>query len=196
MLYIEAYTDGSCKKTSSGGWGWIAYITNTQTMTNKCMHRDTKIDKSNFEDYNYTYSDWGGSLKTTNQRMELHAMADLLEFCPRGNHVSIKTYSDSMYTVGGIIGRTKDLTSLVQYKKGWLYKWINPTVKFGDKLTSKYWRATMEPKNSDLWYRIHQALLMHIQSNTLMWFGWVKGHSNHKGNDIADKLSREFYNTM
>src|SRR5437879_11705109 len=112
MLHIEAYTDGSCKKKSTdingiGGWGWVAYIISPT--------------------FKVTFSDWGGTLKTTNNRMELIAMAEFLEYCPQGKYVSVILYSDSMYVLGGIIGQQKIGKVCITKKsnRSWLSIWLN-----------------------------------------------------------------------
>ena len=173
MLKIEAYTDGSCKNNPGpGGWGWIVYVNPELPVI-------------------ITWSDWGGNSKTTNQRMELTAMAEFLAFCPMGKHVYIHVYSDSMYVLGGIIGKTKDPKDVLKNTDNWLKLWVHSTVKLGDTLTSKYW--TKEPANSDIWYLIHQSLLKHKVAKTTIIAQWIKGHSKNKGNNTADTLSNMYH---
>lgn len=183
---IEAYTDGSCKNNPGiGGWGWIAY---------------TKYNRNIGPIFIYT--NWGGRDLSTNQQMELHAMAEFLEFCPLGVNVSI--FTDSTYVIGGIVGNTKELTNVFmknnsknQILTGWLNNWtksnkILPLEKSYPGI--EYWTKS-DLKNDTEWYRIHQALLRHYNTGTSIKIGWVKGHSNVEGNDCADKLANKYYDT-
>src|SRR5438067_11325175 len=103
-MIVKGYTDGSCIN-KIGGWGWILYY-------EKFKNRSS-----------FTVNDWGGYKNTTNQRMELAAMAELLSYilpfgCGNSNE-SYEIYSDSKYVLGGIIGiiNTKDckISSLYDY---------------------------------------------------------------------------------
>jgi ribonuclease HI len=102
---------------------------------------------------------YGGAANTTNNRMELQAAIESLRALKESCEVNLTT--DSVYVRDGI---TK-----------WLPNW---------KL--KGWKtASRQPvKNVDLW----QALDEQNQRHRIHWH-WVKGHSGHRENEIADQLA-------
>jgi ribonuclease HI / DNA polymerase III subunit epsilon len=86
----EIYTDGSClgnKGNDPGGWAFI-YI-----------EGDKEFHIS------------GGEKFTTNNKMELTAVIEALEFCPKND---LTIYSDSQYVIKGITEWIKNWK-----KKGW-----------------------------------------------------------------------------
>jgi ribonuclease HI len=104
---------------------------------------------------------YGGELNTTNNRMELLAAIIALESLTRPSHVCLST--DSQYVEKGIT------------------EWIDNWIKRGWK------KANKEPvKNVDLWQRLHAA----TQRHQIDW-QWVKGHSGHVENEIADSLANQ-----
>ncbi len=102
---------------------------------------------------------WGGETETTNNRMELTAAIVGLESLKRGCAVDV--YTDSQYVRLGIS----------QWLEGW---------------KKRGWKtASRQPvKNQDLWERLDAACAAH----EIRWH-WVKGHSGHAENDIADALA-------
>ncbi len=134
---IVVYTDGSCIGNPGHG-GWAAVI-KTATETHEIS---------------------GADPSTTNNRMELMAAIQALEWIDPGERVRLVT--DSRYVMDGIT------------------KWI-------DGWRVRNWRtAGGQPvKNQDLWRRLEQAVARH----TVQW-QWVRGHSRHPGNERADLLAR------
>jgi ribonuclease HI len=102
---------------------------------------------------------FGGDRETTNNRMELLAVIEGLSVLKRPCEISIT--SDSTYVLKGI--------------QEWLQNWK----KRGWKTASK-----KPVKNVDLWQRL-DAL---IEPHTIEWH-WVKGHSGHPQNELADELA-------
>jgi ribonuclease HI len=102
---------------------------------------------------------YGGEPHTTNNRMELRAAIEALSTLKEPCEVALTT--DSQYVRQGIT------------------EWIENWKKRG-------WRtASKEPvKNVDLW----QALDAQCQRHTVHWH-WIKGHSGHRENEIADALA-------
>ncbi len=102
----------------------------------------------------------GYEAETTNNRMELMAAIASLEALKRPMTVILTT--DSNYVKNGI---TK-----------WIYGW---------KLNN--WKtANKKPvKNIDLWKRLDEATKLH----NIQW-EWIKGHSGHAENELADTLAR------
>ncbi len=103
----------------------------------------------------------GGELDTTNNRMELMAAIMGLETLKRKCQVKLTT--DSVYVKDGIT------------------KWLDGWKKRGWKTANK-----KPVKNQDLWQRLEKASARH----NIEWC-WVKGHSGHDENEIADQLANE-----
>lgn len=103
----------------------------------------------------------GGEEDTTNNRMELMAAIMALETLNRPCEVILTT--DSQYVRQGI----------TEWLAGWKRKgWINSQKK--------------PVKNADLWKRLDAA----TQPHTIDW-RWVKGHSGHPENELADQLANK-----
>lgn len=102
---------------------------------------------------------WGGEADTTNNRMELQAAIEALKALKEPCAVVLTT--DSVYVKNGITS--------------WLAGW-----------KQKGWKtAGRKPvKNVDLW----QALDEQNARHEVEW-RWVKGHSGHRENEIADQLA-------
>jgi len=101
----------------------------------------------------------GGETETTNNRMELMAVIQALSALKRPCDVVLT--SDSTYVLKGI--------------QEWMPNW-----------KKRGWKtATKKPvKNVDLWKQLDDV----IQVHTIDW-QWVKGHSGHAENEIADQLA-------
>lgn len=102
---------------------------------------------------------WGGESLTTNNRMELMAAIRALAVLKEPCHVILTT--DSQYVRQGI----------TQWLAGW---------------KQKGWRtASKQPvKNVDLWQLLDEQAGRH----EVEWH-WIKGHSGHRENEIADQLA-------
>ena len=101
----------------------------------------------------------GGQNDTTNNQMELTAVIKALNFFSESMEIEI--FTDSKYVMDGI----------TEYIKKWK---VN-----GWKTASK-----KPVKNSDLWKQLDYLTTQH----SIKW-NWVKGHSGHRENDIADELA-------
>jgi ribonuclease HI len=101
----------------------------------------------------------GGEHETTNNRMELMAVIQGLSALQRACEVTVT--SDSIYVLKGI--------------QEWMPNWK----KRGWKTASK-----KPVKNVDLWQQLDKLVDLH----TIDW-QWVKGHSGHTENEIADQLA-------
>ncbi len=101
----------------------------------------------------------GGERDTTNNRMELKAVIEALRCLKRASEVQITT--DSVYVKNGIT------------------QWIHAWKKRGWKTASR-----QPVKNIDLWQQLDAAIADH----SIDWH-WVKGHSGHPENEIADELA-------
>ena len=104
---------------------------------------------------------YGGNISTTNNIMELTAAIKALEYIPENSNVVLTT--DSKYVMQGI---TK-----------WIKNW-----KLRDWKT-----ASKKPVlNKELWKRLDSLTNLH----SIEW-KWVKGHSGHRENEIADQLANK-----
>lgn len=101
----------------------------------------------------------GGEPATTNNRMELKAAIRALESLKEPCRVDL--YTDSSYVRSGITE--------------WLPNWLR-----------RGWRtvARKPVKNQDLW----QELAALTNRHDVHWH-WVRGHSGHPGNELADELA-------
>jgi len=108
----------------------------------------------------------GGERETTNNRMELMAAIMALESLTRPCKVVLTT--DSTYVMKG------------------LTEWMPNWKKRGWKTAAK-----KPVKNVDLWQRLDAA----AQRHQVQW-KWVKGHSGHDGNEIADELANQGIDEM
>ncbi|MDF1630393.1 MAG: ribonuclease HI [Alcanivoracaceae bacterium] len=102
---------------------------------------------------------FGGEADTTNNRMELTAAIRALQALKESCEVDLTT--DSEYVRKGI--------------SEWLPAW-----------KARNWRTSdRKPvKNADLWQLLEQAAAPHL----VRWH-WVKGHSGHAENELADQLA-------
>ncbi|MCV6612796.1 MAG: ribonuclease HI [Amphritea sp.] len=102
---------------------------------------------------------FGGELETTNNRMELMAAIEALAALKQSCEVILTT--DSQYVRKGI----------TEWLKGWK--------RNGWKTSAK-----KPVKNADLWQQLDEQTGRH----DVEW-RWVKGHSGHPGNELADDLA-------
>ena len=102
---------------------------------------------------------YGAEALTTNNRMELMAAIQALESLTRPCRIRLTT--DSKYVQQGIME--------------WMANWKR-----------RGWKtAARKPvKNVDLWQRLDKAAERH----DIEW-AWVKGHSGHRENELADELA-------
>ena len=102
---------------------------------------------------------YGGEAMTTNNRMELTAAIESLAALTQPCKVSLTT--DSEYVRQGITS--------------WLENW-----------KTRGWKtAAKKPvKNVDLWQKLDEEVARH----EVEW-QWVKGHSGHRENELADQLA-------
>lgn len=101
----------------------------------------------------------GAEPHTTNNRMELSATIEGFKALTRDCHVVVTT--DSHYVKNGITQ--------------WIHNWQRNNWRTSDK---------KPVKNADLW----QTLLELIATHEVEWH-WVKGHSGHRENELADQLA-------
>jgi len=140
---INIWTDGACSgNPGPGGWGVLI----------KYYNSEKKLS--------------GSEKNTTNNRMEMLAVINALQFID--NKSSINLFTDSKYVKDGI---TK-----------WIHGW-----------KKNNWRNSQkkEVKNKDLWIELDTL----SQKHRINWI-WVKGHSGNVENDIADELATQAIKTI
>ena len=147
VIEIEIYTDGSLKRSGRnmlfGGWAFIAS-----------------------RDDDELYSAAGSEYGTTNQRMELRAICEALEYASSIRRPSEKViiYSDSAYAINC-------------YLNDWYITWLN----------NGWYNAKNEPiANKDLWLKIIPYF-----DNFWYEFRKVKGHEGNYWNERVDMLAQE-----
>mgnify|MGYP001070437430 FL=1 len=136
---ITIYTDGACSgNPGPGGWGVL-------------------IERPGEQEHELC----GGESDTTNNRMELMAAIEALNYFDAPQQLIVIT--DSVYVKDGI--------------SSWLKNW-----------KARGWKtANKSPvKNKDLWQALDAAAARH----TISW-QWVKGHAGDPGNERADALARQ-----
>lgn len=101
----------------------------------------------------------GGEAATTNNRMELTAAIRALQALKRP--CSVELVSDSKYVLQGI--------------SEWIHNW---------KVRGWKTSAKKPVLNADLWQELDAA----VQQHEIKWV-WVKGHSGHPENELADQLA-------
>ena len=109
---------------------------------------------------------FGGEPDTTNNRMELMAAIQALTAIKAAARV--------------------DLTSDSEYVRKGITEWLPNWKKRGWKTAAK-----KPVKNKDLWQQLEFAAARHETT----WH-WIKGHSGHRENEIADSLANRGIDEM
>ena len=104
---------------------------------------------------------FGGEKNTTNNKMELRAAIEALKALKEPCIVNLTT--DSKYVMQGITEWIENWKT-----RGWLTSSKKPVL------------------NKDLWKRLDEL----SSSHSIDW-KWVKGHSGHRENEIADQLANK-----
>lgn len=163
-MSVEAYTDGSCMPNpGAGGWAWIWFSS-----------KDPRV----------VFTGSGGCKKSTNNRMELFALIDLLRDIYDTNHLNrIKIHIDSQYVIKSLISGTSGPVKFINgkpeytgYAKGWN---LGDSLKINKRL------------NIDLWRDLHGILTKLGAKQIDIELCWVKGHNNNPGNELVDQLAKK-----
>jgi ribonuclease HI len=142
---VQLFTDGACSgNPGPGGWAFILRHPST----------GKELEAS------------GGERLTTNNRMELTAVARGLETLKRPSAVELLT--DSVYVGKGL--------------SEWMPKWKANGWRRGPR------DRQSEVKNVDLWQRLDELVAVHRLKYTR-----VAGHSGHAENDRCDALAVAAY---
>lgn len=146
MTRIEAATDGGQLKDKRGGWSFVINFMDTNTIL-------STIEKS------------GMLSNTTNNKMEMTAMINCLEYLLENHYDKIQTtiFVDSEYLRNG------------------LTKWMNKWKKNNWKLYSGG-----KVKNKNLWEKLD---LLYNGFSIKPDIIHIDGHTGHPLNERADKLA-------
>ncbi len=109
----------------------------------------------------------GAEANTTNNRMELTAAIEALAALKRPCVIELTT--DSQYVRQGITE--------------WIHNWKRRGWKNSDNKIVK---------NADLWQRLDQEVVRHQK---IAWH-WVRGHTGHPENELADQLANKAIDKM
>ena len=155
MSIVDIYTDGACSgNPGPGGWGLCA------AMDNNIIHSNKGYDTS-----------------TTNNRMELEAFLDAVEWASKyvdetDLDAQFTIYTDSRYVADSC-------------NKGWLLNW-----------KASQWKKSSggEVLNRDIWEQVAKALYEKDFSGGLrlsdrVTVSWCKGHTGILGNEHADTIA-------
>lgn len=174
------YTDGG-SRANFGGYGIHGYVysdqkptkgsgNSTQYLTN--MGYVPKIDvkdKDNLQEvkplqYINGYSSFSGPI--TNNIAELSGATSALDFSIKNNLKQTIVLTDSEMVVKGV--------------NSWLHSWKK----------NNWIKADGQPVANKSWWEALDFNLQTLKANgTEVTFKWVKGHSTHVGNQLADKLA-------
>ncbi len=151
-MELDIYTDGACSgNPGPGGWGFVVVDKNT----------GAELFKNN-----------GAERQTTNNRMELAAVIEALNFVKAKSLVNdehnLAVYTDSQYVKNGI--------------SAWIFNWKKNNWK-----TS----AKKPVKNQDLWQALDK-LSIELKPK----WNWVKGHAGNRYNEECDRLAVEAISTL
>lgn len=148
MDKITVYTDGSCTPNPGAG-GWAAII--------------------NYKEGINTIS--GGEVYTTNNRMEMKAVLEVINHFLLETDKEIIIHSDSSYVVNAIT-------------LGWIHNW---------KRNGWKTKQGTDVKNKDLWIMIQHAI---ISSQCEIKMVKVKGHVGDKFNEMVHDAALAEANKM
>ena len=109
---------------------------------------------------------FGGEKHTTNNRMEL--MAAIQGLKALNENCIVRLTTDSKYVMDGI--------------NSWIMNWKKNNWKNSQK---------QSVKNKDLWIQLDKLNEQH----DVNWH-WVKGHSGHPQNELADQLANKGIDTL
>lgn len=146
---ISIFSDGACSgNPGPGGWGAIIYI-----------------------DRKYVLELGGGDFQTTNNKMEMTAVAESLKALHQKNstlfsQVRFTVYTDSRYLIQGITA--------------WIFGWKNNSwkTKEGNPVA-----------NQDLWMSLDEQVR---KIKTKINWQYVPGHSGFPGNERCDEIAVAF----
>lgn len=142
---IEIYTDGACigngKPENVGGWSFV--VIDGESL----LHEKCEIE-----------------FNTTNNRQEVTAVLNALNYCYDNKIKNFVIYSDSQYTVNGF--------------NDWMHSWEKK------KWIRRSFSDNIHIPNSDLWKKMYSIW----ECFDTVDLRWVRGHNGNEWNEYADEL--------
>ena len=162
---ISIFTDGSCNvQARTGGWG--AHISMEGSAKTRTMS--------------------GSVLDTTNNVMELKAMIEGIKAITILPNFKYEFYTDSKYVLQSIANKEKNLASgFAKMKNPETLQELYDTLDSKGIVLTQITQPVMGNKTLASGDVVHEA------NEGVVLFKWVKGHSDHPGNDEADRLALE-----
>lgn len=182
---IVAYTDGSCRAFNPGeppvpgaiGWGMHCFVYNDEKPKKGTGHPKIaattegyvpKAEKEGKEVTILQYATTVGSRKEmgSNNTAEILAINSALEYAKQFRIKDLLIKSDSKVAIGGLLEKCPE--------------WVRSGWKFPD---GNY------VKNYQEWQRTLKNYNDVVSSGTKVEIKWIKGHSTHFGNLVADRVA-------
>ena len=162
---VSIFTDGSCNvQARTGGWG--AHISMEGSAKTRTMS--------------------GSVLDTTNNVMELKAMIEGIKAITILPNFKYEIYTDSKYVLQSIANKEKNLASgFAKMKNPETLQELYDTLDSKGIVLTQITQPVMGNKTLASGDVVHEA------NEGVVLFKWVKGHSDHPGNDEADRLALE-----
>ena len=182
---IVAYTDGSCRAFNPGeppvpgaiGWGMHCFVYNDEKPKKGTGHpkiaatTEGYVPKSEKEGKEVTvlqYATTVGSRKNqgSNNTAEILAINSALEYAKQFRIKDLLIKSDSKVAIGGLLEKCPQWV-----KSGWKFPDGNYVANYEE------WQRTLKNYNDV------------INNGTKVEIKWIKGHSTHFGNLVADRVA-------
>lgn len=186
---VSLYVDGACKgNPGRGGWGCYA-IYHPELAENGTGVTGMNVTVPGVT-VPVTWSQYGSKKHTTNNEMELSALAKGLRLVKIKSDITV--YADTQY---GLKGLLNSAGTSKEYLNGTINKnKLGNDVKFTgwvDSWAQNGWQTKGKKPvaNKQLWIDIMVECKRHILGGSKLRFVWVKGHSGIVGNEIADSLA-------
>lgn len=147
-MNLRIFTDGACSGNPGPG-GWAIIVNENE---------ECKVLS-------------GGEIETTNNRMELTAAINAIEYVLENDllvdkYTEVEIISDSAYVVNAI-------------NKAWLHAW---------KMSGWKTAGKSDVANKDLWQKMYDK---YSKCSSKVKFVKVKGHNGNSFNEMADKEARK-----
>ncbi len=144
---LMIYTDGGCHgNPGPGGWAYVI-LAGDDSGGSDAVQQDSGFDR-----------------QTTNNRMELTAVIQALEWIDQHEPAAkLRLVTDSQYVKNGITV--------------WIHSWLR-----------NGWQTSAKKpvKNRDLWQRLHA-----VAGKVSVEWAWTRGHSGDTWNEVCDSMVQQ-----
>lgn len=146
MERVRIWTDGCCLNNPGGPGAWAIVVEHSGHVLHEAS---------------------GGVTETTNNRMEMAAVIEALNYSARClGQTQVEIVSDSKYVVDGT--------------NSWMHSWARRDWK-------RKVKGKVPVKNVVHWQTIHRL----FTATARVKVTWIKGHAGHKFNELADLLAAD-----